>query len=191
MRAVAAALAALLLGGCATSSVTLFDNEGGAGTGSVALLGPDGGETVLDTPMTSGSLKGSPNIHPVKKVKAAHQQLLSGLPRAPSRFTLYFDQGTTNLTAASRPLLGKVRLEVASRPGAAVEVVGHTDTVGSEADNDRLSERRAEEISRLLASEGFDADSLSATGRGERELLVRTADNVSNADNRRVEIVVR
>ena len=190
MRPVAAALVALLLGGCATSSVTLFDNEGGD-TGSVALLGPDGEEAVLDTPMTSGSLKGSPNIHPVKKVKAAHQQLLSGLPRAPSRFTLYFDQGTTNLTAASRPLLGKVRLEVASRPGAAVEVVGHTDTVGSEADNDRLSERRAEEISRLLASEGFDADSLSATGRGERELLVRTADNVSNADNRRVEIVVR
>lgn len=187
-----APVAALLLTGCATSSVTLFDNDGGADTGSVAVLGPNGEETVLDTPMTSGTLTNArAKVRPVKKVKAAHQQLLAGLPRAPARFTLYFDQGTTSLTAASRPTLGKVRLEVASRPGAAVEVVGHTDTVGSGADNDRLSERRAQEISRVLASEGFDPDSLTATGRGERELLVPTADNVSNGDNRRVEIVVR
>ena len=40
------ALAALSLAGCATSSVTLFENEGGHATGSVAVLGPAGEETV-------------------------------------------------------------------------------------------------------------------------------------------------
>ncbi len=183
---------ALALAGCATSSVTLFENEGGHATGSVAVLGPNGEETVLDRPMTAGALSaGGAKVHTVKKVKPAYRQLLGDLPRAPSRFTLYFDQGTTRITDASRPTLAKVRTEVASRAGAAVEVVGHTDTVGSGDDNDRLSQRRAEEIVRLLVSEGFDADALSATGRGERELLVTTADNTANAENRRVEIVVR
>lgn len=191
-RAVGPALLAIALAGCAHSSVTLFENEGGAATGSVAVLSDKGGETVLDRPMTAGSLSASgAKVRDVKKVKPAYTALLGNLPKAPSRFTLYFDQGTTNLTAASRPLLGKVRQEVAARPGAAVEVVGHTDTVGSDDDNDRLSQRRAEEIVRVLAAEGFDPDSLSATGRGERDLLVKTADNVANGDNRRVEIVVR
>ena len=58
---------------------------------------------------------GGAKVHTVKKVKPAYRQLLGDLPRAPSRFTLYFDQGTTRITDASRPTLAKVRTEVASR----------------------------------------------------------------------------
>ena len=70
-------------------------------------------------------------------------------------------------------------------------MTGHTDTVGSEADNDRLSTRRAEEVMGWLASQGFDRSQMSAVGRGERELKVPTVDNIDNAANRRVEVIVR
>ena len=100
-------------------------------------------------------------------------------------------QGTTQITEASRPTLDAIRKEVAARPGAVVDVVGHTDTVGSEQDNDVLSQQRAAEVVRALVAEGFPQDLLSAVGRGERELLVKTGDNIANEENRRVEVVVR
>ena len=113
------------------------------------------------------------------------------LPAPNTVMTLNFIQGTTEVTAASRPVLDLIRQEVANRPGAAIEVVGHTDTVGSEADNDRLSEQRAAQVVKVLVGEGFSEDLLFATGRGERELKVQTGDNVANEANRRVEVVVR
>lgn len=182
----------MALAGCATSSVTLLPNEGGQSTGSVAVIGKGGEEVVLDQPMTAGNLSGGPaRVRPISEVKPAYQQLLTTLPPAPSRYTLNFIQGTTQITEASRPTLDAIRNEVASRPGAVVDVVGHTDTVGSEGDNDLLSKQRAAEVVRVLVAEGFPQDLLSAVGRGERELLVKTGDNVANEANRRVEVVVR
>ena len=185
-------IAAMLLGGCATSSVTLLANDGSQQSGAVAVLEPDGSEVVLNQPMTAGKLtNGETKVRPVKELKPAYQQLVGGLPAAPAHFTLNFIQGTTEVTAASRPVLDLIRKEVAARPGAAIEVVGHTDTVGSETDNDRLSERRAAEVVKALVRQGFAQDLLFAVGRGERELKVQTGDNVANEANRRVEVVVR
>jgi outer membrane protein OmpA-like peptidoglycan-associated protein len=95
------------------------------------------------------------------------------------------------MTADSGPVLEEIRSEIARRSGAEVQVTGHTDTVGSAADNDALSQKRAEEILNLLASKGFDRSIMSAVGRGERELKVPTADNVESPANRRVEVIVR
>ena len=95
------------------------------------------------------------------------------------------------MTADSTPVLEELRAEIAKRPGAEVQVTGHTDTLGSDVDNDELSQKRAEEILNALAAKGFDRSIMSAVGRGERELREATADNVSNAANRRVEVIVR
>ena len=124
----------------------------------------------------------------LKKQEAA---LLSGLPPPPRSFLLYFEQGTTTLTPQSGAVLPALRAEIAGRSGPAVEVTGHTDTVGSEEDNDRLSMKRAEEVLGWLASQGFDRSMMSAVGRGERELKQPTMDNVDNPANRRVEVIVR
>lgn len=191
MKAAAAALLALAAAGCATSSVTLLPGEDGQAVGSLAVL-ETGGEVVLDRPLTAGTLSSGPaRVRTVKAVKPAHAQLIGSLPPAPARFILTFVQGTAQITEASRPTLDSIRKEIAARPGAAVEVVGHTDTVGSEDDNDRLSQQRAAEVVKVLLAEGFDQDLLSAVGRGERELAVPTVDNVANEQNRRVEVVVR
>ena len=94
-------------------------------------------------------------------------------------------------TPESQVVLTALRAEIASRSGPHVEVTGHTDTVGSEEDNDRLSAQRAQEVLNWLAGQGIDRSLMSATGRGERELKEPTVDNFSSATNRRVEVIVR
>ena len=186
---------ALLLGGCATSSLVLLPDDDGQ-QGAVAVL--EAGGTPTEAVIANGNSRtklGSrtPVARPLgsgglKKQEAA---LLTGLPPAPRSFALYFEQGTVTLTPQSMAVLNEIRAEIAARTGPAVEVTGHTDTVGSEADNDRLSELRAQQVLNWLGSQGFDRSIMSAVGRGERELKEPTVDNVDSAANRRVEIIVR
>jgi outer membrane protein OmpA-like peptidoglycan-associated protein len=185
----------MAIAGCTHSSMVLLPDEDG-GHGEVTILKADrsGTGTVVNQPNTRATLDGSqPSVHPLgaKGLKPSEAALVGALPPAPKSFTLYFLEGTTEMTPASVPVLVALRAEIARRPGAEVQVTGHTDTVGSDADNDVLSLRRAREILNLLASKGFDRSIMTAVGRGERELKVPTADNVSNPANRRVEVIVR
>jgi outer membrane protein OmpA-like peptidoglycan-associated protein len=185
----------LALAGCAHSSMVLLpDEDGGHGEVSIRKSDGSGTATIVNEPNTRATLDGSrPSITPLgaKGLKPDEAMLVSALPPAPKSFTLYFLEGTTEMTAQSVPVLDQLRAEIARRPGAEVQVTGHTDTVGSDADNDILSRKRAEEILNLLASKGFDRSIMSAVGRGERELKVPTGDNVSSPINRRVEVIVR
>ncbi|MCL6729666.1 OmpA family protein [Sphingomonas hankyongi] len=190
---VVALLALFGLAACAHSSMVLLPDENG-GHGQVAILKPDGtGETLVSEANSRATLSATPAIHPLgsKGLKPTEAALLASLPPPPKSFTLYFLEGTTEMTEKSAPLLDEIKAEIAGRPGAEVQVTGHTDTVGSDADNDALSQKRAEEIMSLLASKGFDRTIMSAVGRGERELQVPTDDNVSSPVNRRVEVIVR
>ena len=187
--------ATLTLAGCAHSSLVLLPDEDG-GHGEVAVLSTDGTgkETVVSDANSRTTLGGSqPSTRPLgaKGLKPTEAALIEALPPPARSFTLYFLEGTTDMTAESAPVLEQLRAEIASRPGAEVQVTGHTDTVGSDADNDALSQKRAEEILNLLASRGFDRSIMSAVGRGERELKEATADNMGNPANRRVEVIVR
>ena len=193
MRRLAACIASLALAGCAHSSLVLLPDEGG-GHGSVAILKPgEAGETVVSEADTRTSLDGRPSTKPLgaRGLKPSEAALLAALPPAPKRFSLYFQQGTTEMTASSAARLAEMRAEVARRPGVDVQVTGHTDTVGSEVDNDALSLSRAQEVLNFLVAQGFSRDVMSAVGRGERELQVPTDDNVDSPVNRRVEIIVR
>lgn len=188
----AVALLGLALAGCAHSSMVLLPDEDG-GHGQVAILESGGKPTdaIVGEANSRASLGGTPSIKPVGALKPEETALVSDLPPPARSFTLYFLEGTTDMTPESAPVLEELRAEIAKRPGAEVQVTGHTDTVGSAADNDALSQKRAEEILNLLASKGFDRSIMSAVGRGERELKVPTADNVESPTNRRVEVIVR
>ena len=195
MRRIGLAAAGLLLSGCATSSLVLLPDDDGS-QGALAVLEADGrpAEAVIGQGNTRTKLgDATPATRPLgaNGLKPQEAALLTSLPPAPRSFILYFDQGTTTPTADSRTVLASLRSEIASRSGPHVEVTGHTDTVGSEADNDRLSLQRAEEVLAWLAGQGFDRSLMTATGRGERELKDPTVDNVSSAANRRVEVIVR
>jgi len=191
----AAIAAGLLLGGCATSSLVLLPDDEGH-QGSVAVLEAKG--QLTDAVIATGNSRTAlgdktPVAKPLgdKGLKKQEAALLTSLPPPARSFVLYFDQGTTTLTPQSVAVLTALKAEIASRSGPAVEVIGHTDTIGSEADNDTLSARRAEEVQKWLESQGLDPSIMSASGRGERELKEPTMDNVGNAANRRVEVIVR
>ena len=70
-------------------------------------------------------------------------------------------------------------------------VIGHTDRVGKLEANDSLSVQRAESVKKLLLAAGIAAGSMEVSGRGEREPLVPTADEIAEERNRRVEINIR
>ena len=195
MRITRLAAACLLLGGCATSSLVLLPDDEGH-QGSVAVLEADGkpAQAVISQGNSRTKL-GEANANPQplgeKGLKPEEAALLTTLPPPAKSFTLYFDQGTTTPTVDSQSVLTALRAEIASRSGPQVEVTGHTDTVGSEDDNDRLSLQRAEEILNWLAGQGIDRSLMLASGRGERDLKEPSIDNFSSATNRRVEVIVR
>ena len=106
-------------------------------------------------------------------------------------FLLYFLEGKDELTPASSAKMDKVLDELKRRPAPDIVVTGHTDTVGSLSDNDKLSLARAERIREKLVGLGIPRERIVVTGRGEREPLVPTEDGKPEPRNRRVEISVR
>ncbi len=184
-----------VLSACATGpSLILLTSEEGK-QGSVAVLEHDGirSDDVIDELNSWTNLSGRPHSSSIDpaKLDTRLRRLLEDLPPAPVYRTLYFLEGTTRITPDSVPNLEFLKSEIARRPGAEVLVTGYTDTVGSSDDNDELSQRRAEEILKGLVEQGIAISMMSAVGRGERELLDKTRDNVSSALNRRVVVTVR
>jgi outer membrane protein OmpA-like peptidoglycan-associated protein len=195
LRLLAAAGLVASLAACASgpaTNVTLLAGEGSAPVGAVAVLDPktEADRGVLDTANT-GAVADARKFKAVAVDPGRYAAIAGALPPAASHYTLYFLEGTTTLTPESAPLYRQMLAEVAQRPGAEVQVTGHTDTVGSGPDNDRLSIRRATEIRDALVQQGLDPSITRATGRGERELLVATPDNTAEPKNRRVEVTVR
>lgn len=197
----ALAFALLVLTGCAATGVSMFPGEIGADgkqrdTGAVAVLDPETGAdvAVLDQANSKSGVRQrhvSMKAMTPEKLNARYGALLATLPQPPRLFILYFKEGTTDLVDESSALLPDLFAEVKTRPGVDIQIVGHTDTVGQEADNDQLSIKRASEVKVMLAQMGLDGEIIRATGRGERELRDQTPDETASALNRRVEVYVK
>lgn len=104
--------------------------------------------------------------------------------------SINFDTGDAVIAADSRPLLGQLA-EVATRCQAyAIEIGGHTDTVGDAAMNKELSQRRADAVRAFLVGKGVPAGQLTAVGYGAERPAVVTGNEVEMAANRRIEFTV-
>ena len=102
----------------------------------------------------------------------------------------YFDFDKAILKPAGKVRLDELKQQLASRNHDMLITVGHTDSVGTDAYNDRLSLRRAQAVKAYLVSIGFAADRIKVDGRGEREPIADNATAEGRAKNRRVEITV-
>lgn len=100
---------------------------------------------------------------------------------------LQFESGSAELSDMNRAILD-ILIWAFRRYGLdwAVVVVGHTDTVGAEAANRRLSLRRARAARDYLVANGIPRRRIAVRGEGERDLLVETKDEVAEAINRNV-----
>ena len=181
--AVPAAPAAVLV-------VVLPSADGHVGT---VIVESQGRRTVLNQPYAAsriGPEAGATQLSE-QEVKSAFGAALDSIPARPASFLLYFTTGTDELTEESKLELDRMLEELRRRPAPDILVIGHTDRVGSELDNDRLSLQRAERVRSSLVAQGIAPGRIEARGRGERDPIVQTADGVDEPKNRRVEINVR
>ena len=203
MRASAWVLSPVLLAaGCATETRVVLLPQTGA-TGSVQVTA-HGADAVLARPYETAvvdRLRLGTEQSDAARVEERYRQLLSVQPPPQRRFTLFFEKGGAQLTPQSTAQLGQVlesidqAIEVlrsaSAHPGSELLIIGHTDRVGRREANDALSLQRANTVRDLLIQRGFDPARVEAIGRGEREPLIETADEVVEPRNRRVEITVR
>jgi outer membrane protein OmpA-like peptidoglycan-associated protein len=161
--------------------------------GAIVVKGP-GSEKVINEAYGTVSINGSSQTNgslSEAQVREMFGPTLEALPGTPASFMLYFLEGKDELTQESKAELDKVFSELKRRPLPDIVVIGHTDTVGTLEFNDKLSLARAERMREMLIGLGLPAERIQAAGRGKRELLIPTEDNVSEERNRRVEISVR
>ena len=127
----------------------------------------------------------------VDAVRAEFAIALGSLPDRPRSFLVYFLEGTDEFTEESGVEFGRILAELRERGAPDVVVIGHTDRVGNLQYNARLSLQRAERVRGELIRLGIPERRVRVAGRGEREPLVATDDEIPEPHNRRVEINVR
>jgi outer membrane protein OmpA-like peptidoglycan-associated protein len=188
-------VSAMLLTACGTTKelIVLLPEEDGT-LGSLAI-GEGDRSVLIDTPLVAANIDARGRVKQAAISRAEIERIfeaaLAAQPPAPLSFILYFEEATTQLTAASQATLDALLAEVARRQAVEVQITGHTDRVGSVVGNDRLSLARAQEVRERLEQLGLRSDFLRTVGRGEREPLVLTPDEQPEPRNRRVEVIVR
>jgi OmpA-OmpF porin, OOP family len=111
---------------------------------------------------------------------------------APARtYLVFFDWNRADLTDRARGVISEAAANAPRVGTTRIEVSGHTDTSGSATYNQGLSMRRAEAVAAELERRGIPRSQMVLQAFGQTRLLVPTADNVREPQNRRVEIVLR
>ncbi|ABC64798.1 OmpA family protein [Erythrobacter litoralis] len=112
------------------------------------------------------------------------------LVRLPDGVT--FASGSARINSAFYPTLNEIAESLKRYPNSLIDVYGFTDTTGSDALNQQLSESRAQTVADYLVARGVARSRIATQGYGERReyLRIQTADNVNEPLNRRVEIKI-
>jgi outer membrane protein OmpA-like peptidoglycan-associated protein len=101
-----------------------------------------------------------------------------------------FDFDSANLKPGAREKVARIASILHSHPDLKIEVEGHTDSVGSDSYNQRLSERRAESVRTGLVQQGVSRDVVGTAGFGESRPVATNGTPSGRQQNRRVEIVI-
>jgi iron complex outermembrane receptor protein len=132
---------------------------------------------------------GGPSAEPVSTPAAyVPPPVVAPAPVAHS-YMVFFDFNKSDLTPQAVTIVNQAAANAGPAKATQLTVTGHTDTVGSDAYNMRLSRRRAESVAAQLEKDGIPSSEIEIVAKGKRDLLVPTADGVKEPQNRRVQIV--
>lgn len=121
----------------------------------------------------------------VKPVEPAPQTEVITLSDAGN---VLFDFDKSDLTPAAKAQLDTLMDKLRNADVVSIRVIGHTDSKGSDAYNQALSERRASSVAAYLLSQGLAPNKLTSEGRGESEPVADNASDEGRGENRRVEL---
>lgn len=179
--------------GCASDRAVLLPNADGSQ--SALILKTTAGEQVIDQPYQAINVNKNGAMRLEKEnaesVHNLYGEALNAQPKRPASYTVYFVTGKDEITPQSIAVINQVKADLKTRKVPEIVVIGHTDRVGNVKDNDELSLKRANVMRNILLANGISAEHIEIAGRGEREPLVPTANEIPEPKNRRVEISVR
>ena len=101
---------------------------------------------------------------------------------------MFFDWDKDTVTPQGMQIVQQAAAAYKSGTPVQIQVTGYTDRSGSPGYNQRLSERRANNVAKALAGLGVPREQMLVSGRGENDNRVPTANGVREPQNRRVEI---
>jgi len=177
--------------------VLLPEPDGKAGSIRIANAG---GYQILDKPGDTTRVEdfNSPPIAPQpldeKGIASIFGDALSAEPDSTARFlsfTLWFKSDKTKLADGSKAILPEILRAIQIRKPTEIHIAGHTDRLGTEQHNLKLSSRRANFIRDFLVAKGIQSSVLFVSFWGESRPLVYTEDEVAEPLNRRVEVMIR
>ena len=194
--------AAFLLGGCATWNKTqkgaVIGTAAGGATG--AVIGRTAGNTALGA-IIGAAVGGGAGAIIGHQMDNQAEEILKTVPDAKvervgegivvefsSNVLFAFDK--SNLSDDAKINLNKLVTVLDSYPETDIEVQGHTDSKGSLAYNQNLSEERATAVSRYLTGRGINANRLNMVGFGETAPKYSNETTDGRTENRRVEFLI-
>lgn len=202
-------LTSLMVGGCAEMSKTTKGTAIGTGAGAAIgaglgqLIGGDTTSTLIGAGAgaVAGGLSGGLIGNYMDKQEAAMRQQLAeseaiSVQRQGNNLALnfksdmVFDTGSADVKGASAADLQQVAKIMNDYPQTRVMVAGHTDSVGSNESNQKLSERRANAVKNLLVNNGVNANRIVAKGYGETQPIASNDTAAGRQQNRRVKITI-
>ncbi len=104
--------------------------------------------------------------------------------------TIFFEFNKATIKSVSFPLLNEVAQAMKDNPTIKVEVQGHTDSVGNDKFNMKLSQKRAESVRTYLIKQGVSSDRMVPKGYGETVPIADNRTKDGRSQNRRVEFVI-
>jgi len=104
---------------------------------------------------------------------------------------LYFQNNKSDIVARYAAMLDALAAVMLKNPGLNIEIQGYTDSIGSEAYNKELSQRRADTVKAYLVSKGIDAARIKSMGYGESRAVAPNDTPEGRALNRRVIIKIK
>jgi outer membrane protein OmpA-like peptidoglycan-associated protein len=182
--------------GCGGKSmvVLLPDLEGHVGQVVVAT---DGGQRVLSEANHSVQARGRKappgevTILSADEIRSTFSDALAAEPLPPVKFILYFVMNSNELNSQSKAVLSQILQAIQDRNPADIVISGFTDTVGTMEYNYKLALDRAKVIYDILVANGAVPANITVTSYGKENPPIKTADNVAEPRNRRVEVVIK
>ena len=186
----------LFLTGCSTRSMVVLIPDPDGNVGQLVVTS-EGGQQILNQKNQSVRITdrktapGKVTTLSAEEIHSTFSDRLIAQPLPPATFILYFLPDSNELTDESKAALPQIFQTIQKRGSTDIVISGHTDTVGTRDYNYKLALERAQVTSEILSANGAVPANITITSHGEGNPLIKTADDVAEPRNRRVEVVIK